>query len=132
VGGAKESGLRRSVGVHSCDRRLARVREWINFGQEFVSAKIVLLSSILRGFVPSREPESCAKPRRSQFKDENSIYICASIHRYMASKANVIERLRDKEKIALCEYFGALKESPLLDQIEADSKKIRENARSRV
>jgi hypothetical protein len=60
------------------------------------------------------------------------LYICACIHRYMASKTNVIERLRNKEKIDLSEYFGALKDSPLLDKIEADSKKIRENARSRV
>ena len=65
--------------MHSCDRRLARARQRINYGQEFVSAKIVLLSSILRGFAPSREPEPCAKPRgaqKSQFKDENPIYLC--------------------------------------------------------
>ncbi|MEI6103391.1 MAG: hypothetical protein WCP70_05545 [Methanothrix sp.] len=50
----------------------------------------------------------------------------------MASKTNVIERPLKKEKIDLSEYFGAIKHSPLLDRIEADSKKIRENARSRV
>jgi len=60
------------------------------------------------------------------------LYICACIHKYMASKTNVIERLLKKEKIDLSEYFGALKDSPLLDKLEADSKKIRENARSRV
>lgn len=60
------------------------------------------------------------------------LYICACIHRYMASKTNVIERLRNREKIDLSEYFGALKDSPLLDRIEADSKRIRENARSRI
>jgi hypothetical protein len=88
-------------------------------------------SSILRGFAPSREPEPCAKPRRSQFKDENPIYL-SCIHRYMASKTNVIERPLNKEKIDLSLYFGALKDSPFLDKIEADSKMIRENARSRV
>jgi len=50
----------------------------------------------------------------------------------MASKTNVMERPLKKEKIDLSEYFGALKYSPLLGKIEADSKKIRENARSRV
>jgi hypothetical protein len=50
----------------------------------------------------------------------------------MASNTNVIESLRNKEKIGRSEYFGVLKDSPLLDRIEADSKKIRENARSRV
>jgi len=50
----------------------------------------------------------------------------------MASETNVIERLLKKEKIYLSEYFGALKDSPLLDKLEADSKKIRENAGSRV
>jgi hypothetical protein len=50
----------------------------------------------------------------------------------MASNTNVMERLLKMEKIDLSEYFGALKDSPLLDKIEADSKKIRENASSRV
>ncbi|MHB8119990.1 MAG: antitoxin VapB family protein [Methanothrix sp.] len=50
----------------------------------------------------------------------------------MASKTNVIERPLKKEKIDLSEYFGALTDSPLLDKLEADSKKIRENARSRI
>ncbi|MFZ2472271.1 MAG: hypothetical protein WAW52_10065 [Methanothrix sp.] len=51
----------------------------------------------------------------------------------MASKTNVIERrLKKKKKIDLSLYFGALKDSPLLDKLEADSKRIREMARSRV
>jgi hypothetical protein len=32
----------------------------------------------------------------------------------------------------LSEYFGVLKDDPLLDKLEADSKKIRELARSRT
>lgn len=80
------------------------------------------------------------------------IYACIHIH--MASKtisirddvynllkgakrddesfSDVIERLLKKDKIDLSEYFGALKDSPLLDKIEADSKGARENARSRI
>ena len=38
----------------------------------------------------------------------------------------------EKDGTDLAEYFGALKDSPLLDKLEADSKKIRENAGSRV
>jgi hypothetical protein len=43
---------------------------------------------------------------------------------------------RDKKALEdgrdLSEYFGALKDDPLLDKLEADSKKIRELARSRT
>ena len=77
----------------------------------------------------SRNPVQRRERANSEMK---ILYICPCIHRYMTSKTNVIERLRNKEKIDLSEYFGALKDSPLLDRIEADSKKIRENARSRV
>jgi hypothetical protein len=77
----------------------------------------------------SRNPVQSREGDNSKMK---ILYICACIHRYMASKTNVIERPLKKEKIDLSEYFGALKDSPLLDKIEADSKKIRENARSRV
>ena len=49
----------------------------------------------------------------------------------MHSKAN-----RDKKASEsgtdLSEYFGALKDDPLLDKLEADSKRIRELARSRT
>ena len=48
------------------------------------------------------------------------------------SFSDVIERLLKKDKIDLSEYFGALKNSPLLDKIEADSKRVREMARSRI
>lgn len=87
-------------------------------------------------------------------QNPKSIYICAYIRKYMASKnisikeevynllkdarredesfSDVIERLIKKDKKDLSEYFGALKDSPLLDKLEADSRKIREMARSRT
>ena len=37
-----------------------------------------------------------------------------------------------QDKANLSEYFGALREDPVLDRLEADSKRIREMARSRV
>jgi hypothetical protein len=52
--------------------------------------------------------------------------ICRSITRIDAESKD------EKDRTDLSLYFGALKDSPLLDRIEADSKKIRENARSRV
>lgn len=36
-----------------------------------------------------------------------------------------------KDGINLAEYFGALKNSPLLDMIEADAKRVREMAKPR-
>ncbi len=48
------------------------------------------------------------------------------------SFSDVLERLLRKDKKDLSEYFGALKDSPLLDKLEADSRKIREMARSRA
>ncbi|HOI21629.1 MAG TPA: antitoxin VapB family protein, partial [Methanothrix soehngenii] len=48
------------------------------------------------------------------------------------SFSDAIERLLKKDKVNLSEYFGALKEDPILDRLEADSKRIREMARSRV
>ena len=32
----------------------------------------------------------------------------------------------------LSKYFGSLKDSPILDKLEADSRKVRDSARSRV
>ena len=52
--------------------------------------------------------------------------ICRSISRIDADSKS------EKDRADLSLYFGALKDSALLDRIEADSKKIRENARSRV
>jgi predicted CopG family antitoxin len=48
------------------------------------------------------------------------------------SFSDVIERLLRKDKTNLSDYFGALKDNPLLDKLEADSKKIREMARPRT
>jgi predicted CopG family antitoxin len=47
------------------------------------------------------------------------------------SFSDVIERLLKKEKPDLSIFFGALKDSELLDEIEEDSKRIRASARSR-
>jgi hypothetical protein len=52
--------------------------------------------------------------------------ICMSISRIDADSKV------EKDRTDLSLYFGALKDSPLLDKIEADSNKIRENARSRI
>jgi len=48
------------------------------------------------------------------------------------SFSDVIERLLKKDKTDLSEYFGALKDDPLLDELEEDSIKIREMARPRT
>ncbi len=48
------------------------------------------------------------------------------------SFSDVIERLLKKDKIDLSDYFGDLKDNPLLDKLEADSKRIRKMARSRT
>ena len=37
-----------------------------------------------------------------------------------------------KDKTDLSEYFGALKDNPLLDKLEEDSRKIRETAKARI
>jgi hypothetical protein len=37
-----------------------------------------------------------------------------------------------KDGTDLSEYFGALKDNPILDKLEADSKRIRETARPRT
>jgi hypothetical protein len=43
-----------------------------------------------------------------------------------------IESSKKEEKVDLSEYFGALKDSPLLDKLEADSGRIRELAKPRT
>ena len=48
------------------------------------------------------------------------------------SFSDAIERLLKKDKVNLSEYFGALKEDPILGRLEEDSKRIREMATSRV
>ena len=51
--------------------------------------------------------------------------ICRSISRIDAGSKG------EKDRTDLSLYFGALKDSPLLDRIEADSKRIREMAKPR-
>lgn len=41
------------------------------------------------------------------------------------SFSDVIDRLLKKDKADLSEYFGSLKDNPLLDAFEEDSRKIR-------
>jgi predicted CopG family antitoxin len=48
------------------------------------------------------------------------------------SFSEVIERLLTSQHADMSSYFGALKDSPLLDGLEEDSKKIREQARIRI
>ena len=48
------------------------------------------------------------------------------------SFSDVIDRLLKKENADLSVFFGSLKNSDLLDEIEEDSKRIRASARSRV
>jgi hypothetical protein len=51
--------------------------------------------------------------------------ICRSISRIDADFKG------EKDRTDLSEYFGALKDSPLLDVIEADAKRVRETAKLR-
>ena len=48
------------------------------------------------------------------------------------SFSDVIGRLLKKDKTDLSEYFGSLKDNPFLDEIEKDSRKIRQMARPRI
>lgn len=48
------------------------------------------------------------------------------------SFSDLIDRLLKKESPDLSVFFGSLKNSDLLDEIEEDSKRIRASARSRV
>ena len=48
------------------------------------------------------------------------------------SFSDLIDRLLKKESPDLSAFFGSLKNSDLLDEIEEDSKRMRASARSRV
>lgn len=64
----------------------------------------------------------------SDSQDKEASYdrrICRSISRIDAVSKD------EKDRTDLSLYFGALKDSPLLDKIEADSKRIREMAKPR-
>lgn len=49
----------------------------------------------------------------------------------MHSTAN-LDKKAPEDGTSLDEYFGALMDDPLLDKLEADSKRITEQARSRT
>ena len=59
-------------------------------------------------------------------------YLLNGAKREDESFSDAIVRLLKKDRVDLTQYFGALKDSPLLDKIEEDSRKVREMARSRV
>lgn len=48
------------------------------------------------------------------------------------SFSNVIEGIIRKKKTDLSEFFGVLSDSKVLDELDAESKKIRENSRVRT
>ena len=48
------------------------------------------------------------------------------------SFSDVIERLLKREKKDLTDYFGALKDEDLLDELEVDARRIRELSRFRT
>ena len=48
------------------------------------------------------------------------------------SFSEVIERLLSSQRVDLSSYFGALKDHPLLDDLEEDSRQIREQAHIRL
>jgi len=64
----------------------------------------------------------------SDDQDKDASYdrrICRSISRIDADSKG------EKDRTDLSEYFGALKDSPLLDRIETDAKRTRETAKPR-
>ena len=58
--------------------------------------------------------------------------ILRSLKRENESFSDVIGKLTKKRKSNLNDYFGALKDSKVLSEIETDCKKIRTSARSRI
>ncbi len=48
------------------------------------------------------------------------------------SFSNVIERLVKEKKANLSEFFGVLSDSRVLDELDEESKKMRENSRVRI
>ena len=48
------------------------------------------------------------------------------------SFSNVIERLINEKKVNLSEFFGVLSDSRVLDELDEESKKMRENSRVRI
>lgn len=58
--------------------------------------------------------------------------VLKSLKREKESFSEVIGKLAEKRKSNIGDYFGALKSSKLLREIEEDCKKIRASARSRI
>lgn len=111
---------------------------------------LVKLGSILKNWI------TCAilTPKKIPVISKMLLYICVYIHRYMGTKtisirddvytllrnlkreeesfSDVIKKLVKKKKSNLGDYFGGLKDSKVLSEIEKDSKKIREAARIRA
>jgi predicted CopG family antitoxin len=56
---------------------------------------------------------------------DNVYKLLIDARRENESFSDVIERLLKKDKTDLSEYFGSLKDNPLLDALEEDSRKIR-------
>lgn len=48
------------------------------------------------------------------------------------SFSDVIERLLKRSKISVEEYFGCLRDSTLLEELEVSTKRLRESARFRL
>ena len=55
----------------------------------------------------------------------------SSARREGESFSDAIDRLLKRDRADLSKYFGALKESDLLDDLEKDSREMREMARQR-
>ena len=58
--------------------------------------------------------------------------ILKSLKKENESFSDVIGKLAKKRKSDLSEYFGVLKDSKVLNEIEEDIRKIRESARQRL
>lgn len=58
--------------------------------------------------------------------------ILKNLKRENESFSDVIEKLAKKRKSDLSQYFGVLKDSRVLNEIEEDYKKIRASARQRI
>ena len=67
----------------------------------------------------------------SPYPRQKRPYLIETQIRSMHSTANR-DKKAPEDGTDLSEYFGVLKDDPLLDKLESDSKKIRELARSRT
>lgn len=63
---------------------------------------------------------------------EDVYNLLKSLKKEDESFSDVIGKLAKKRKSDLSEYFGALKDSKVLNEIEEDTRKIRASARQRI